>query len=85
MPHIATPDGTRLYYEEVGRGHAGGLRPRICRRLPHLGAAAALFRPLASLHHLEPARLSAVGRARRSRALQPGHRPRRHHRGDGCA
>ena len=68
MPHIAARDGIRLYYEEAGSGHAGDFRARICRRLPHVGDADAVFLPRASLHHLQPARLSAFGRSLRSGA-----------------
>ena len=68
-----------------GRRHARRVRPRVRRRLPHLGTADARLRALASLRHLFRARLSAFGRAERSGALRSGHRPRRRHRRHGCA
>ncbi len=63
MPHITARDGVRLYYEEAGEGtavvfvheYAGDYRtwePQMRHLLP-----------LASLRHLQPARLSAVRRA----------------------
>src|SRR5271165_1635716 len=48
-----------------------GLHPRIRRRLPDLGAADTAFRAVAPLHHVQPARLSAVGHTERSCKLQP--------------
>ena len=76
MPHITARDGTRLYYEEAGSGtpvifvheYAGDYRT--------LGDADAFLLPRAPLHHLQPARLSAVRRAERRRPLQPGYRAR---------
>ncbi len=67
MPHLTMADGVKLYYEETGRGTPDRLRARICGGLSHLGAAAAFLLPLASLHHLQPARLSAVQTFRKSR------------------
>src|SRR5690349_19097164 len=57
-------------------GDAGCFRPRICRRLPHLGDADAFLFARASLRHLQPARLSALRRPLRRRKIQPGYRPR---------
>src|SRR3569623_2757418 len=56
-------------------GHARHLRPRIRRRLPHLRAADAVLLAHATLRHLFAARLSALRRADRSKALRSGPRP----------
>ena len=67
MPHITAQDGTRLYYEEAGHGtpvvfvheYAGDYRtwePQM-----------RYFSRVASLRHLQPARLSAVRRSGRRR------------------
>ena len=63
MPHITTPDGTKLFYEEAGSGtpvifvheYAGDFRTWE----PQMRSSRA-----ASLRHLLPARLSALRRAR---------------------
>src|SRR4029077_11512248 len=56
----------------------------ICGRLSHVGDADALLLPRAPLHHLQPARLSAIRRAERWHALHPGYRARRRSGGVGC-
>ncbi len=63
-----------------GRGRPAGLRPRVRRRPPQLGGAAALLRPALPLRRLQRARLHAVRRARRSRRLRPGPAGRRRRR-----
>ena len=76
MPHITARDGTRLYYEEAGSGspvifvheYAGDYRTWEMQMR--------FLLPRAPLHHLQPARLSAIRRAERRRALQPGYRAR---------
>ena len=45
------------------QGHSDRLHPRVRRRLSLVGAAGALLRALLPLHHLQRARLSALGRA----------------------
>ena len=68
MPKVKTADGTNLYYEEAGTGtpvvfvheFAGDYRTWE----PQMRA----FSRSASLRHLQPARLSAV---RRARAIPP--------------
>ena len=76
MPHITAQDGTRLYYEEAGHGtpvifvheYAGDYRTWEMQMRYLL--------PRASLHHLQPARISAVRRSVGRGEIQPGHRAR---------
>ena len=82
MPYATTDDGVKLYYEEVGHGHADRVRARVRRRPPLVGNADAPFRPAPSLHHLQRARLSAVRRPREACELFAGPRDRRHPGGD---
>ena len=59
-----------------GRGRAGRVRPRVRGRPPQLGGAAALLQPAPPLPRLRGARLSALGRAGRSRRATARRAPR---------
>src|SRR5262249_23967047 len=86
-PHAASDDRRRS--EALLRGgrlrHPDRVRARVRGRLPLVGAANALLRPILSLHRLQRARLSAVRRAGHRRQVLAGSRARRHPRRDGCA
>ncbi len=69
MPAIVTDDGVTLHVEEGRRGRAAPVRPRVRRRPPQLGAAAAVLLRDLPLRHLRGPRLPAVGRARRPRGV----------------
>ena len=73
MPYAITPDKVKLYYEEVGPGHADPVRARIRLRSSRLGAAAARIRQALPLHRLFRARLYAVRRAGRPNAYSYQH------------
>ena len=66
MPHITARDGTRLYYEEAGSGSAVVFVHEYAGDYRTWEPQMRHFSRVASLRHLQPARLSAVRRAGRT-------------------
>ncbi len=72
MPKISAADGTRLYVEEIGAGTPVVFVHEYAGDYRSFEPQMRYFVPPAPLRHLQPARLSAVRRAVRSRALFAG-------------
>ena len=80
MPTLESRRRSKTPLRGSRQRHADRVRARVRRRLAQLGAADALFQPQLPLHHLQRARLSALGCPRERRELFAGALARGHAR-----